>query len=342
MKKLIITSLCSIIIASCSTKKEQKTTTIESPDGSIQVHLGVQHQKAFYYITKNNEVVIDTSALGIIRKDQNFFDSLEVTSFTNLKKVTDHYTMLQGKQKEIDYEANQQTMSITNALGQKMNITFNASNDGFAFKYEFPETSEDIKYITEEKTTYNFATNTKAWLQPLAKAKTGWEHTNPSYEEHYQKEISVDTPSPLGEGWVYPALFNKGNHWVAISETHLEANYAASHLQYNTAAKALQVTFPQPEEKMEGGALNPESTLPWETPWRIVALGDLSTVTNSTLGTDLAKPAITDDVAYIHPSLASWSWAILKDNSITYDITKKFIDYAHDMQWKYCLIEIFG
>jgi hypothetical protein len=34
------------------------------------------------------------------------------------------------------------------------------------------------------------------------------------------------------------------------------------------------------------------------------------------------------------------SWAILKDDSIVYDVQKRFIDYAADMHWDYTLIDV--
>lgn len=333
--------MLALAIVSCCPNQKSKTTTIESPDHSITIEAGVtKNNTAYYLVKKNAEVVLDTSHLGIIRKDADFYSNLDFSEASDNQEISDKYTLLHGKQKEVAYKANQKTITLLNSNKDTLQVVFNVSNDGFAFKYVFPQTSDDVKYINEEKTTFNFKPATKAWLQPLAKAKTGWSETNPSYEEHYKKDISVDTPSEIGQGWVYPALFNSEDTWYAISEAYVEANYAGSHLKYNADAKALQVTFPQPEEKMKNGALNPESKLPWETPWRIVALGDLATVTNSTLGTDLAKPAITKDTDYVLPGLASWSWAILKDNSITYDITKQFIDYAGDMKWPYCLIDV--
>jgi hypothetical protein len=220
-----------------------------------------------------------------------------------------------------------------------MDVIFNVSDDGVALKYKFPETSNDIKYVTEEYTSYNFTPGAKAWLQPMSKAKTGWESTNPSYEENYQMEVAVDAKSPIGQGWVYPALFNEGDTWIAVSETGMGKDYCATHLDYDTNLKAMKVVFPQAEEFFPGGPLNPEAKLPWETPWRIISIGDLKTLTNSTLGTDLAKKAITNDTSYIKGGMASWSWALLKDDSVNYDTTKAFIDYAHDMQWPYCLID---
>jgi hypothetical protein len=59
----------------------------------------------------------------------------------------------------------------------------------------------------------------------------------------------------------------------------------------------------------------------------------------STLGTDLAAPAIAFDPALVRPGHASWSWALLKDDFTVYDVQKKFIDYAADMHWDYTLID---
>lgn len=100
----------------------------------------------------------------------------------------------------------------------------------------------------------------------MSKAKTGWSETNPSYEEHYTMGIPVNIKAAIGEGWVYPALFQSNDTWLLISESGLQNNYCGSRLVYNETSKAMQVTFPQKEEVFLNGALNPESQLPWYTP----------------------------------------------------------------------------
>ena len=59
----------------------------------------------------------------------------------------------------------------------------------------------------------------------------------------------------------------------------------------------------------------------------------------STLGTDLALPAKKMDMSFVKPGKASWSWVLEKDNATIYPIQKKYIDYAADMNWQYCLID---
>jgi hypothetical protein len=258
---------------------------------------------------------------------------------SKVKPITDHYSMPQGKRKNIGYSANQYTVSLKNSQGKAMDIVFQLSHDGIGLRYHFPETTTEIKKIVTEKTTYNFDASAKAWLQPMSKAKTGWKETNPSYEEHYAMGVTVNTKPSIGEGWVYPALFQANGSWLLISETGLAANYCGSRLVYNETAKALQVTFPQKEEIFPNGALNPESTLPWFTPWRIITIGSLKTITESTLGTDLATPSKVKDTSFIKSGIASWSWVLLKDESVNYETTHKFIDYAATMHWPYCLVD---
>ena len=340
IKQYCYSSVLLLLLASCSSTPKD-TDSILSPDKSLTVDFGVNKKHQVWYLVKKDKaVVIDTSLVGLIRKDEDFFTNLKVVSISDVDKITDTYSLLHGKKKNVKYSANQKILHLENKNGKKMDVVFNVSDDGIAFKYKFPETSGDVKYITDEKTSYNFKASAKAWLQPMSKAKTGWEHTNPSYEENYQPDVAVTTPSPMGEGWVYPALFKEGDVFMAVSETGLGRDYCGTHLKYDEGMKAIKVVFPQLKETFsDTAALNPEAKLPWGTPWRIVAIGDLATVTNSTLGTDLAAKALSTNTAYIKPGIASWSWAILKDDSVNYNTTKQFIDYAHDMNWAYTLID---
>ncbi|MFV8371805.1 glycoside hydrolase family 97 catalytic domain-containing protein [Flavobacterium sp. LB2P74] len=309
-------------------------------DKTIKIEFSLNPKKTpSYKVFFKDKLVVNTSELGIIREDANFYTDLKIVTVSKSKPIQSNYSMLQGKRKKIAYAANQYTVSLQSIKGEAMDIIFQVSHDGIALRYHFPETSTAIKKIVEEKTTYNFDTTTKAWLQPMSRAKTGWKETNPSYEEHYAMGVPVNTKPAIGEGWVYPALFHANDTWVLISETGLQSNYCGTRLVYNDTAKAMQVTFPQKEEIFPNGALNPESVLPWYTPWRIITIGSLKTITESTMGTDLADPSTVTDTSFIKSGIASWSWVLLKDESVNYETTHKFIDYAAAMNWPYCLID---
>lgn len=338
MKKIY--SILLLAFSLISFANEPANYSFVNIDKTIKVEFNLTQKKTPYYkVFFKNKLVINTSELGIVREDANFYTDMKIVKVSEAKAVNSNYSMLQGKRKNITYKANQYTVSLQNNTGETMEIIFQLSHDGIALRYHFPKASNDIKKITEEKTTYNFDASAKAWLQPMSKAKTGWKETNPSYEEHYAMGVPVNTKPAIGEGWVYPALFNANDAWFLITETGLQDNYCGSRLVYNDASKALQVTFPQKEEIFPNGALNPESQLPWYTPWRIITIGSLKTITESTLGTDLADPAIPMDTSFIKSGLSSWSWVLLKDDSVNFETTLQFIDYASSMNWPYCLID---
>lgn len=322
--------------SSCSEKNEK---SVSSPDGKITIKCwSNENQKLTYQIEYNNQLIIKPSSLGILMEDSDYSTGMKITA-SDTESVSDSYDMLYGKQSHITYEANQLTINTLSTNGGKMDIIFRVSNDGVAFRYSFPTESDSIKRITSESTSFNFDASTKAWLQPMAKSKSGWCETNPSYEEHYMNEIPVGTLSPIGQGWVFPALFKTESCWVLLTESGLGKNYCASRISNLTPEGEYKIEFPEASETWPGQNYLPESTTPWVSPWRVIVIGDLATVAESNLETSLAEPAIEGDFSWVKPGKASWSWVLLKDNNTTYPVQKEFIDYAANMGWGYCLID---
>jgi hypothetical protein len=340
MESVTIIIYILLFLLSCSTFKTSDYN-IKSPDGKIIVNFDLSdNNRPFYCIQYEDHVVMQKSRLGLIREDEDFSENLRIASVSDVQVVKDDYEMLHGKKQSFLYQANRKIFHLINENGKKLDIIFQVSNDGVAFRYFFPDESSDVKKIKQEVTSFKFLPGTKAWVQPMAEAKSGWCQVNPSYEEHYIQNIELEKLPESKAGWVFPALFSYRNLWMLISETAPDRDYCGSRLQYQPTDTSFTIGFPQAQEIFPGGALNPESTVPWYTPWRIIALGDLKTIVESNLGTDLAKPSVIENVDFIKPGRASWSWVLLKDDSIVYDVQKKFIDYAADMGWEYCLIDV--
>lgn len=343
MKKLLVLLL--IVGVAESSNAQSAANTISSPNKNIVVNCDIAN--ASYTIAYKGSIILKNSKLGVVREDEDFSKNLQLIKVTAPAIVKDNYTMLNAKKKNISYMATQRIVETKTASGKKMNIIFRVSNDGVAFQYEFPEKSSEIKKITAEATSFHFNEGTRAWLQPKTEAQSGFEHTNPSYEAHYKIDIATGTPSPGPNGWVYPALFKYNDTWMLITEAALGRTYCGTALQQHSPGNEYKINFPQAAEVFTDGkaTLNPESSLPWKTPWRIIAIGSMKTITESTLGTDLAFPAHgvlrTKKIpgSFIKPGKASWSWVLQKDDSTIYSVQKKFIDYAADMNWQYCLVD---
>ncbi|WP_208278446.1 glycoside hydrolase family 97 protein [Massilia oculi] len=310
---------------------------LTSPDRHIAVEVTVSPTGTLTYaVTRDGKPVILPSNLGIAVQGADLTQGLTLAASSQVKPIEDRYELATAKKRHITYRANEQTHTVRNAQGQAMDVTFRVSNDGVAFRYRVA--GKNLKFV-RETTAFAFDQSAKAWLQPMSVAQTGWSNTNPSYEEHYQREIPVGTPSSLGAGWVFPALFRTGETWVALTEANMDGSFHASRLHTDSRGGVYRLDVPAAPEVFTNGALLAESKGDLITPWRIVALGSLRTLVESTLGTDLAAPAIAFDKAKIQPGHASWSWALLKDDGTYIDTQKRFVDYAADMGWDYTLVD---
>lgn len=311
---------------------------IKSPDNNIIVHFGLSDDKrAFYRIDFSGTPVLLESRLGILREDADFTKALSFKSASVVEPINFEYSLVNRK---CFYHATRRVFHLKSFSGQHMDIIFHVSNDGIAFRYFFPDTSKDIKKISAEISTFQFFPGTKTWIQPIAESKSGWCQVNPCYEEHYQQNVEVENLITNKAGWIFPALFHSNNYWMLLTETAPDRNYCGSRLQHDSTSTDFHIGFPQKTENFSGGSVNPESTLPWYSPWRIICIGkNLNIIVESHLGTYLAEPNKLKDISFVKPGRASWSWPLLKDDSTVYSVQKRFIDYAAEMKWEYCLID---
>ncbi|PTX91417.1 glycoside hydrolase family 97 protein [Opitutus sp. ER46] len=314
-------------------------TSIASPDGAlvVDVQLARPAGTLTYSVTRAGQPVLAASRLGLVRDDTDFTRGLTLVAVEPGRAIEEKYEILTAKRRANTYRANRQVVELVNADGAKLQVEFQVSNDGVAFRYVFPGTSAVVRWLREEVTSFAFLPGTRAWLQPMSEAKTGWSRVNPCYEEYFEKNIAVGTPSPQA-GWVYPALFRSGDTWLVVSEAGLGRDYCGTRLRKESPNGEYTIGFPDARETFPGGPLNPVSVLPWRTPWRLIAIGSLQTVAESMLGIDLADPAPARAPAG-RPGKASWSWPLLGDPQTTYDVQRQFIDYAAEMHWQYCLID---
>jgi hypothetical protein len=313
---------------------------LTNTSGSLRCTLGLTAEgQPFYTLSYQGAIVLDTSYLGIRLEGADCTRNMEWGPVGEPSLKAARYSMTHGKQQTVRYTGQQYRAALRNAAGFELEVHFYLSEHGFAYRYYFPGAPQDSIRVLEEASAYGFPDSTLAWMQPMSKAKSGWKETNPSYEEHYLMGVPVSTPSPIGEGFVYPALFKAGAHWLLATEADLHPGYCGTRLRYDSLSRQMAVAFPQAEEVFPGGGLLPRGEAPFSSPWRILAIGSLGDIVESTIGTDLAAPSKGLGRDFVKSGLASWSWVLLKDDFTNYETSRRFIDYAAEMNWPYCLID---
>ncbi|MBN2243903.1 MAG: glycoside hydrolase family 97 N-terminal domain-containing protein, partial [Acidobacteria bacterium] len=236
MKSFLMIGLASMLsLAACARERPLK-----SPDGKIEVGFRIAAGGTpVYDIRLNGRQAIRESRLGIVRRDADFTRNLAMDRDARQERIhneriRDEYEVLTAKRRHNTYVANKRVYHLKLPDGKRMDILFQVSNDGVAFRYHFPEASGEVKQIIKEGTSFQMLEGTTAFLQPMQESGSGWEKSNPAYEEFYVEEIPVGTQSTLKAGWVLPALFHEGDRWLLISETGLGRGYCGSKLAHES------------------------------------------------------------------------------------------------------------
>ncbi len=182
-------------------------------------------------------------------------------------------------------------------------IEVRAYNDGVA--YRFTGLHPDVEYVIPQ--------GRNRWLL----------RSKADYEALY----------PLTDGassgdWFYPALLEYGEGvFGLLTESGVYRGQCGSFLRSadgdeNYRLVPADLTFP-------------EGT----SPWRLVILGELSDIVESTLVTDVAEPCRLEDTSWIKPGVSAWIYWSSNHGSNDFAQVKDFIDLADEMGWPYNLID---
>ena len=135
-----------------------------------------------------------------------------------------------------------------------------------------------------------------------------------------------------------PLLFEVGEDWVLIHESGLAGQSYGSHIAPDVIDDHYRIAGPLADEALGQGSAEAHFAAPWSSPWRVLIIGKLSKIVQSTLVQTLAPPAAFDS-AWVQPGRASWSW--LSDHDSSQDPAKlmNFVDLAADMGWEYSLVD---
>jgi alpha-glucosidase len=277
---------------------------------------------------KQNEVTeaIKRINIGLVRNDQDF-TNLKFVAAGQKVKIVDNYNTLHGKKSHCYNTAYQQTIQFTNTKGSKINLCVRSYDNGVTFKYEFPDKKSGQYTIQKELTSYEIPDNDGRWIQKFTS----------SYEDFfpYQKDTLK-----TGE-WGYTALFQSAQkkYFYLISEANVDRNYCSTKLSNKQNTNQYALTFPAASDGNHIGDVLPKIGLPWVSPWRVIIIGQLADVVESTLIEDVSTPNKLVNTDWIKSGSASWPYWAYNRGSKDFKIVSDYIDLAAKMGWPYILID---
>ena len=278
------------------------TPKVSSPDGRITL----ASEEGSCIVRFEGQKVME---LQIPATDRDF-----KRAWTTKVHVTDIYRMLSGKRRDCQYEA------YRYRLGP---VELQLHNDGIAFRYVEPlEGAEPTAYVIPE--------GTKRWMQQWSDSYEGFFPMSTTAKVRPIRSFSPVSTSPDGYSnhWGYPLLMEPAEGVFAlITEANLEKGQSASSL-YNDG----EVFRVVPDKTEEGEH-------PDHSPWRVVIIGSLADVVESTLVTDVSDWCKLEDTDWIHPGVVSWVYWAYNNGSNDYNIIKQYVDLAATLHLPYVLID---
>ena len=310
-----------IMISSCSTE----TLDVTSPTGKLGVTVkpmeGKAYDKITFSVNYDGKTILSQTELGLETDIQKFYGNLKLKSVSKAKRIIDDYKMITGKRSHCINEAFERTYSFENQEGNTLDITFRVYDNGVVFRYEI-NTIADKEYVVDEYTAYNIPQGAKRWMQ--------------QYDPRYEKFFPVSTDGKLPDrpkvnSWGYPGLVElQDSVFMLITEANIRRGHCGSLLFNGDNNDRYQVKLADKKQVAERT---------WGSPWRVLIIGGLSDIVESTLVTDVSDPSKVEYTEWINPGMVSWIYWAYNHGSKDYQKVKEYIDLAAEMHWTYNLID---
>ena len=305
--------LLAIVCVSC-------TGPLTSPNGKLSAEIDGQTINVYYKDTGIEKCKVTDVHVGLVTADIDLDNGLKLKKKSFRTKILDDYRMVAGKRSHCHNEANERVYSYCSPEGETLDVILRVYDDGIALRYALPEGTT----VTEDRTAYTIPDGIKRWISPL---KTDFEAFFPLATDGGPTSERM-WPRPEPGRWAYPALFEPAsNVFALISEADLRHGDSASSLDNSADQELYRVHLTGPATLNDGNS-----------PWRLVIIGQLSDIVESTLVTDLSSLAQFDP-DWVKPGVSSWVYWAYNHGSKDFNRDVEFIDLAADMDWPYCLVD---
>ena len=292
---------------------------IASPDGSITALFALHDGKVSYSSFKDNNLVVDNSAVGLTTSLGDFSELTFVDRVD--EEINDPYELIGAKITQVENHANQTTLNFTKegVEGVTFSIVTRAYDDGIAFKYQITAENEDTPItISSENTTLQIPQGSTAYVMPYI-----------NHNEQVEEEKQL---SELDERYCMPLLYKTPTgEYALISEAGLHDEYCGADIIGNPNGR-LDIVFSNEQKSAI------QTKAPFATPWRFAVIGTTADIVENTMAENLSPANVLEDTSWIQPGVTAWTW-LNRDPVNDPDVYKEYIDLAAEMGWQYLLLD---
>ncbi|MBN9658811.1 MAG: glycoside hydrolase family 97 protein [Acidobacteria bacterium] len=337
--------------------------TVTSPDGQLaatfqtvtraaaspgQPSAGLQPSpqgQLVYRVTFHGQELLEPSALRLELKDQPVLGAAVRIANSSTSTIDETYRLPHGKTSTARNHCHVLRLELeeTAAPARKFTVEARAYNDAIAFRYIVPAQPGLSEYVlTREATEFRIAKDPITYALVL-----------PNYRSMYESEfLKLPASAFSNQGGVksssligLPLLMEvPGVAWAAITEADMHGN-AAMYLENPSGSWSGHYFESRLAPQVEDPTVAVRSTLPHNSPWRIIMAGtEPGRLIESTVITNLNPPPAISDISWIHPGKASWDWwngSQGRDgkSAFTTETMKYYVDFSADSGFPYMLVD---
>ena len=222
------------------------------------------------------------------------------------RNIKEDYNMLAGKRLHCVNKGKESAYSLQSGGILRIRVY----NDGVAFQKVGRESMNDKAEIPVPITIpyYN------SWMMNWSDGAEGFYPKNRQLKE--------------GDRLSFPALFEFPNNVFALlTEANIHHDNAASSFYSLDGKNKFNIVTDQNEQFAQ------------QSSWKVMIIGSLADVVESTLVTDVSDPRKLSDTSWIEPGVVSWVYWAYNHGSNDLNIIKKYVDMAATLHLPYVLID---
>lgn len=334
----------------------QNQWQVISSDGNLKVD--IYHERdgtIFYTVSEGDTVVVEKSSLGFFLEEDDLAQMLTYVSKAETSE-TGTYQNITGRNATVSYEYSELTLTFSGTL-YYLDITMRVYDDGYAFRYgicSINDTAAETVTVLSEETEFALPQDSKTWVQ-VYRSSNAVSGNFFSYEDSY---ILRKSSALSGRTISMPMMYKAGDSEVysLVTESGLiGSGYYGSFLQEDTenAGMGILRTVHTPAGAAEN---DNQISIPFESPWRVGAVGTLEEVCESEIvekvydDAEYWKPDDYDSLSeeekqtytydWVEPGVVAWNWLAHLDTSQSdWDLHYEYVDFAAEMGWKYVILD---
>ena len=307
-----------LLLGSC----QNRQTAVTSPDGKIRFEISMQDGAPMYTVINDGETVLDNSTLGFTLKGEDSPMSFTSVELIGRDSKDETWEQVWGEDRYVRNNYNEMTVRLREAgeTARAVDIIVRVFDDGFGFRYSFPEQEFLEEFaIAEENTSFNLGKDLMTW----------WLDRSEPYYEAY----GLNTPVSQVDTAQTPFTIDAGDgRYYAIHEANL-TDYAKMSLTLDGEHNLRAVLTPWSDGTKVYAAA------PCVTPWRTMIIADnIGELAASKIMLNLNEPCALEDVSWVKPGkyIGIW-WTLHKDyytwyygprHGATTEQTIRYIDFA--------------